>query len=414
MIESDHRALIVEDGHFNHILLAQDILMTDHANLDLNMPVRDAILHRLPTINKESNILEAIHFLQESVEYIAAVDDDYRVFGIISHRDLMNATDPEILMENYSIGEIIKSQKNDIWVSPSDKTSDVIAQMKKHSKDCATVIENNTPIGIFTIKDVLTIYRQHKDSETKISEFMTSPIETVKATMSIKESIDFIKNKSFKRLVVVNEENKMVGMGLQKELITLAYSHWASLMKQHHKELLELNNLLSEQADRYKHLAAIDPLTSLFNRYKFIELFTTELHAMEQREQPMSMLMLDIDHFKQINDSFGHNAGDDVLVGISDLLKTKVRNIDIVSRWGGEEFIILLPTATLQQARTIAEKIRIDIEQQQFAIGLKITISIGVHQVATGDKLEESISKADRALYKAKLDGRNCVAAYTE
>ena len=80
----------------------------------------------------------------------------------------MNATDPEILMENYSIGEIIKSQKNDIWVTPNEKTSSVIEQMKQHNKDCATIIDKGEPRGIFTIKDVLTIYKTHTGSNTLI------------------------------------------------------------------------------------------------------------------------------------------------------------------------------------------------------------------------------------------------------
>lgn len=407
MIESDHRALVVKDGHFNHLILAQDLLTTNHQTLDLNQPVKEAVIHRLPKIHKDKNILEAIHFLQESVEYIAAVDDDEQIFGILSHGDLINATDPEILMENYSIGEVIKSQKNDIWVKPDELAIDVIRRMKEYNKDCATVIKDGEPIGIFTIKDVLSIYKKHDDLNVCICDVMTSPVEHINAKASIKEAIEFIKSKPFKRLVVVNDDHQLVGMSLQKELIALAYSNWASIMKQHHQELLELNNLLSEQADRYKHLAATDPLTNLYNRYKFIELYTTEAHAMTQRQQPLSLLMLDVDYFKQINDNHGHNVGDDVLTDMAKLIKSTVRNIDIVSRWGGEEFVVLLPTVDIDQAKIISEKLRVNIAKHLFSDNLNVTISIGIHQIDEHDSIEETISKADHALYQAKQNGRN-------
>jgi diguanylate cyclase (GGDEF)-like protein len=185
-------------------------------------------------------------------------------------------------------------------------------------------------------------------------------------------------------------------------------------MKKHQQELLELNDLLNEKADRYKQLAAIDPLTNLYNRYKFIELFTTEVHSMKQRQQAVSLLLLDIDHFKQVNDTYGHNMGDEILVAISKQLTAIVRNIDVVSRWGGEEFLVMLPTAELEQARIIAEKIRTLIEKTEFPEGLSVTMSIGIHQIDLDDGLEETISKADTALYRAKNNGRNRVDSYIE
>ena len=192
MIKTDHRAIVVNDGHFHHIILAQDILMANHSELDLNKSLKDSCIHRLPKIHKDKNILEAIQFLQEPVEYILAVDDDNQVFGLLSHADLMNSTDPEILMENYSIGDVIKSQKHDIWVNPTDITKDVIAQMKRHYKDCATVIDNGEPVGIFTVKDVLTIYKDHRCSDVPISEVMTKPVLSVKSDVPIKNAIEFI------------------------------------------------------------------------------------------------------------------------------------------------------------------------------------------------------------------------------
>ncbi len=414
MIESKHRSLIVEDGHFYYILLAQDILTLNHAELDLTLPISKAVLHRLPKIDQDKNLLEAISYLQESVEYIAATDESGAMVGLVSHSDIIDCTDPEILMENYSIGEIVKNQKNDIWVSPEDSTDEVLHKMKVAHNDCVTIIQDGKPIGIFTIKDVLALYRDKKTAFKPISDYMTQPVQSINASFSIKQALEFIKSKPFKRLVVVNSEHKMVGMIMQKELISLAYNSWSALMKQHQAELYELNGLLSEQADRYKHLAAFDPLTNLYNRYKFIELYTTEFIAMQQRNHSMSLIMLDVDYFKKINDEYGHNVGDDVLREIAQTLPLPVRNIDIVCRWGGEEFILLLPTVDKAQALIIAEKIRHIISEIEFKEGFQITASLGITDVRSDDVLEEVIYRADTALYQAKQQGRNRTVIFEE
>jgi len=407
MIKCDHRGIVIIDGHFHHILLAQDILTLKHDDIDLDKPIAESVIHRLPQINQNKNILEAIHFLQESIEYIATVDDTGNLMGLLSHSDLINSTDPEILMENYTVGDMVKSQKNDIWVSPNETTYDVLKKMKQADMDCAIIIEHGCPTGIFTIKDVLSLYRDHKDINQPVSQYVTSPVETLASSVSVKEAIEFIKSKPFKRIVVVNSEQKMLGMMLQKELISLAYNNWTAIMKQHQEELFELNNLLTEKADRYKHLAAFDPLTKLYNRYKFIELYTTESVAMQQRQHSLSMIMLDIDYFKKINDQHGHNIGDDVLVIVAETLKKPIRNVDIVCRWGGEEFVVLLPTVDETQAMVIAEKLRQAIEETSFPNQLNITASLGVCEVKHEEGLEEVISRADYALYQAKQQGRN-------
>lgn len=412
MIETSHRALVVTGESENHIIIAQDILITNDAELDLTRRVKDIRHRQIPSIHMDENVLDAVQYLQEGTEYIAVIDDEKDIYGIVTHRDLVNSIDPEILMENYSIGGIVKNKKSDLWVAPTETTLSVLENMKKHKIDCAIIVEDWVPKGIFTIKDVLGIYQKNLSLDAPISEVMTAPVETICASTSIKNAINYIKRQTFKRVIVVNHEKKLMGMILQKDLLNIAYSHWASLMKQHQKELVELNDHLSKQADRYKNLAAIDPLTGLFNRYKLMKLFATEVVSMKQLEQPLSMLMIDIDFFKAINDQYGHNIGDECLKEVAAILKSVVRNIDVVSRWGGEEFVLLLPTAGIENATKLAEKIRTKIETTPYQCVDKITVSIGCHLVSLDEAIEEAISKADKALYVAKHNGRNRVECY--
>ena len=163
-------------------------------------------------------------------------------------------------------------------------------------------------------------------------------------------------------------------------------------------------------------LAAIDPLTGVYNRRQFETLARAELARAQRYFRPLSVLIVDIDFFKRVNDSFGHEIGDWVLKMVATTIKSAKRDSDIVARMGGEEFVILLPETTIEAARGVAERIREMVHVSSLAIGedkLTLTISIGVAEAAVGSSgIESVLREADQALYQAKANGRNqvCVA----
>lgn len=164
-------------------------------------------------------------------------------------------------------------------------------------------------------------------------------------------------------------------------------------------------------------LAIVDPLTKLNNRRFLNTQLTAMLREDVRRDAPLSMLVLDLDHFKRVNDVFGHDAGDDVLRECADRLRTLVRGIDIVARFGGEEFVIAMPDTDAFAASRVAERIRDLIDKKPFIVAngekkLHVTVSIGVATTGRGAVDAESLFKqADEALYEAKRAGRNCVRA---
>ncbi|MFQ2709224.1 GGDEF domain-containing protein [Aeromonas caviae] len=125
------------------------------------------------------------------------------------------------------------------------------------------------------------------------------------------------------------------------------------------------------------------------------------------REESMSLILCDIDHFKQINDSFGHPVGDQILAQVSGLLRKSVRGNDRIIRWGGEEFLILLENCTDMVAAELAERLRLRIASEQFQNVGKVTVSLGVASLFQKESLEQLISRCDEALYKSKRNGRN-------
>lgn len=169
---------------------------------------------------------------------------------------------------------------------------------------------------------------------------------------------------------------------------------------------------LARYQQRMEELAATDKLTGLLNRQAFT-IFIDKLVAEYRREpRPTSALLVDLDHFKEINDSHGHLSGDRVLQGVAQLLHDSLRESDIAVRWGGEEFLLVLRACDLAEARRIAEKLRHDIEQQEFDVArqkVKVTISVGVAEYDSSESPDQWINRADRGLYSAKHGGRNRV-----
>lgn len=160
-----------------------------------------------------------------------------------------------------------------------------------------------------------------------------------------------------------------------------------------------------------RRLAVTDALTGVWNRRHGEELFGAELAQARQTSRPLTLLMLDIDHFKAINDRYGHQAGDRVLIEVSRRLQANLPSTDIVARWGGEEFVILLRGSDIDAGLATAEKIRGQIADMIFIDVGPVTVSIGTAERWSGDSLDSWLARADEALYRAKRSGRNAVSS---
>ncbi|MFZ5532993.1 MAG: GGDEF domain-containing protein [Pseudomonadota bacterium] len=178
------------------------------------------------------------------------------------------------------------------------------------------------------------------------------------------------------------------------------------------RRLVEGNRRLEQALAQIREIAIRDDLTGAFNRRHLMDLIMHQKAVADRGSYRFSLCILDLDHFKRINDEYGHLIGDRALQAVAEILGQQVRVGDIVGRFGGEEFVILLSETPLQAAAETAERLRQQIEEHAATAmpeGVTVTASIGVTEYLAGEPIEAALARADRALYRAKAAGRNCV-----
>ena len=189
-------------------------------------------------------------------------------------------------------------------------------------------------------------------------------------------------------------------------------------VKAAHAELRERNQQLEHMLHSVEALASTDSLTGLFNRRRFADVLKREFAVTKRYRNTLSCLLLDLDHFKQINDRFGHDAGDQVLKEVARKITGSLREVDLAARYGGEEFVVLLPHTSKTDARIVAERLVKNVKKQEFNFAgevLSVTVSIGCagNSDVVTDNAEDLVKAADIALYQAKNAGRDRVVMYS-
>jgi diguanylate cyclase (GGDEF)-like protein len=191
------------------------------------------------------------------------------------------------------------------------------------------------------------------------------------------------------------------------------YSRERAKEKKKREELEKNLRALEIEKSEYERSSKEDPLTGCLNRAGFSSVLMREQENLSKNGRPVSFVMLDIDHFKHINDTYGHQVGDEVLVNLTKLIQGKIRNTDALVRWGGEEFVVLCGDTPIQNAQFLAEKLRIAIENTVLIKQQQVTCSFGIAEMIPDEDPKRLFERADKALYASKEGGRNRVTSAT-
>lgn len=180
-----------------------------------------------------------------------------------------------------------------------------------------------------------------------------------------------------------------------------------SIEKLTERALFQKNIELKEKNSQLSSISHTDQLTTIANRRKVMEVLYTEVSNFQRHHRPFSVLMFDIDHFKRVNDNYGHEVGDQVLIRLAQVIKETIRETDTFGRWGGEEFIIVCPNTNKDMALEVAKKVFSSIHSHNFPLQIKVTVSLGLSEFTHIHTLESVLVEIDKKMYRAKQMGRN-------
>lgn len=411
MYQENHRDVIVlsKTKKSFGILKANDLIRLKADNIDFNTPIQNIKYDTVFSIHYDTSIQDAIQEISLNGSCICLVDSDDVLCGFVSYYDIVSSVDPKLLLEKRTLSDILISSYIKRAYS-NTPTKDVIGLMDDNIYDCVIIFEGKKGVGILTTKDVVKLFGESKDLDLPVSNYMTSPLCSVKHTTTIAQSLEFIQQQNFKRLIVEDCDGNIVGQITQEELVGRIYSKWADFMRDETLHLSSVNSLLQSKATQLEQLATVDKLTSLYNRVKFEQKLKDEMSRVQRyKSEPFSIVLFDVDNFKQINDTYGHITGDIVLQRIAGVVKNTIRTTDLGCRWGGEEFIIIYPLTNISQAAEASEKIRKQINELTFDSIKNVSCSFGVAQFESDDTMQSLLARADQAMYKAKKSGKNRV-----
>lgn len=179
--------------------------------------------------------------------------------------------------------------------------------------------------------------------------------------------------------------------------------------KEEHRKTISLMKELEHQNDQLKELSIMDQLSGVYNRRHLLTVLESEIKHFKKYKQPFHVMLIDLDNFKQINDTYGHLFGDEVLRKVAQQISKTTRDYDVIARYGGEEFCVIVSHLNPEDSIIIAERIRLHVENLQLRNNVQMTVSIGVTGYTHKDTVETVVQRADDFMYKAKSSGKNCV-----
>jgi diguanylate cyclase len=378
-----------------------------------------------------ARIQPGIEHLAESIRAIEAGDPTPDREEEMGEEDAAESADVRdflpLLLERVAFTEAMEGRREKLLAilsNPKDKTlnSILIDRAASLINDMRRALENEkTELTEFLqqLTEALSEIDQHTlanlgdvETQRKVQEALghavTEQVTHIDRTVSDATDLDELKRVVRQRVARISEHIEKFRRTEDKRMAVVEQENIQ--MRERIGRLEASRVILQEQLAASTQKMLRDTLTGLPNRLAFDERVALEVARMQREHTPLCLAIWDIDHFKSVNDTFGHQAGDKALHVVGKTLNQLIRDVDMVARYGGEEFVMILPRAELQQAFVVLERIREKLAGTAFRFKdtpLKITLSCGVAEFNAGETIEDVMARADEALYRAKINGRN-------
>lgn len=285
---------------------------------------------------------------------------------------------------------------------------EILDYFSTYAADAVLITEEAVVTGILTLKDMVKALQKLENLLLPVRHFMTSPLQTFHEAHSVSDVLSSIRDAAFDKIVITYED-KAIRMVDRHHLLSHFYNQLVPLIQHEYTMIESLLGLVDADERDLLELATTDSLTGIGNRRLLEDIIRVYQEHGEPKDTTLYLVMFDIDDFKSINDTFGHNIGDLVLKHMVGLVGRLIQPSDVFVRWGGEEFVLLLRNVDSKKAMSIAEEIRRAIDLHSFESIVHVTCSFGVTPVRLDENFEEAVERVDRALYHAKSDGKNTV-----
>lgn len=293
-------------------------------------------------------------------------------------------------------------------LNQGDTLAAALVLMSEKGLSCLFICENEIPVGIITEHDIVRVYASQMGASTQpdlpVENIMTYEPVCIDVSSPVEDALVIARSRKIRHLAVLDDNEKLVGVVTQNDAISAYLSS------------IEVNSKLKADYEALKLLTLEDSMLAAGNRRALdVDLSHTEASA-RRYGKTYSVAMFDVDYFKLYNDCYGHQRGDEALIKVVELIKTNMREADRIYRYGGEEFLLLMPNTDVRQAYFVCERIRKTIElcrlpHEKSRLGF-LSVSVGI--ASSCGSAEEIIKNADKALYRAKAGGRNSSEKWAE
>ncbi len=342
------------------------------------------------------NVARIHALVVDLIERLAMLPDAQTVIQPLKVQLLAATSDAEIVVVLHRVAEMVNEQHGRVQ-REKDDLQRMLQQITQHLDRVAGYIKGEA------VEQQVAV-----DSGTDLNNKLLGEVRALNANVEQASDLAALQLKARGSLDAIS--GHLREFRAREERRASSYRERAEGMRQRVEELELQSRALQESLEREQRLALIDTLTGIPNRLSFTDRVTQEFKRWHRFHEPFSLAVWDIDHFKAINDSYGHPAGDKVLRSIAQQLAGHVRETDFVARYGGEEFVMILLGATVDEAMSVVDALRTKVAELGFQFDgkrISVTISCGVSAVRDDDTVEQAMERADKALYQAKELGRN-------